>query len=211
MAAAIPVKGKPGHYFIPATGEVFRAQELTEDSLYDSVTLPSGALSAGTTRKFFDSLSNKNLQHTNIGTIGRIVPSQQEVSVTRIGYVPAQAVGNSLTTDGDILKTLFSGSIELKFGKQEIAKGPLWKYPGGYGAPGSTTRTDTGNVTNGVASPAAVPPLVVVQPLNMDDSVSAVTKWEDAAWITSYAAPALDGINAGTLDIHGILKTAVSR
>lgn len=211
MAAAIPVKGKPGHYFIPATGEVFRAQELTEDSLYDSITLPSGSLSAGTTRKFFDSLSDKNAQHTNIGTIGRIVPSQQEMSVTRIGLVSAQAVGNSVVSDADILKTLYSGSFDLKFGKQEIAKGPFWKYPGGYGAPGQTTRSDAGVVTNGVASPAAVPPLVVVQPLNMDDTVSAKATWDNAAWIGSYAVPVLDGINVFTLDVHGILKTAVSR
>lgn len=211
MAAAVPVKGKPGHYMIVATGEIFRAQELTEDSYFDTVRLPAGSVAVGTKRKFFDSLADKSKQHTNVGTVGRIIESQSEISVTRIGFIPAQATGNTVTTDDDILKLLYAGSLSLKFGKQEIATGPLWKYPGGYGAPGSTTRNDTGVVTNGIASPAAIPPLVVVQPLNMNDTVVAEAAWEDAAWSASYVAPSLDSINTMTLNLHGIKKTAVSR
>jgi hypothetical protein len=212
-AAAIPVKGKPGQFYIPSLGETFKAQELTEDSFYDTVTAASGAVPTSALR-FFDTLSvngsSKNKQHTNITTTRR-TPSNTEFSMTRLGVVIAQAVGNSIVTDSDIIKASFNGALRFFLGRQEIANGPLWKYPGGYGVVGNTVRTGTGIVTNGVASPAATPPLVVTQPVSWQDDLDGDLRFDTAAWITNYVGAALDGINAYTLDLHGIKKVAVSR
>lgn len=212
-APAIPVKGKPGTYYIPTTGQLFRAQELTEDSFFDSVVQGTGSVSAGTKAVFFNADTNKNFQHTNITTVRRI-PSTVEFSMTRLGLIPAQAIGNTLVSDSDILKSLYTVALKFNLGKQEIARGPAWKYPAGYGATGSTTRTTTGVVSNGVASAAAVPPLVVTQPVNQNDDLDGDLRWDNATWITSYAVPVLDAGGVGavfTLDLHGIKKTAVSR
>lgn len=210
MAAAIPVKGKPGVFYIPSLGQQFKAQELTEDSFFDSVTLAAGAITSGAKLQFFDADQDKNFQHSNITTVRRI-PAQVEFSMTRLGLIAAQAVGNTMVDDADIIKMLYTGSLYFGLSKQQIAQGPAWKYPGGYGAVGATTRAGTGIVTNGVGSPGAVPPLVVNQPVSEKDDLNGYVRFDGAAWIGSYVHPTLAGMNVLTLNLHGIQKIAVSR
>lgn len=210
MAAAIPVKGKPGVFYIPSLGQQFKAQELTEDSFFDSVFQAAGTIALGTKLQFFDAAQTKNFQHTNITTVRRI-PAQVEFSLTRLGVQIAQAVGNSLVTDADILKVGYTGALYFGLSKQQIAQGPLWKYPGGYGMVGQTNRSGTGVVNNGVGSPGAVPPLVVNQPVSEKDDLNGYVRYDDATWITGYVGPVTDGITVLTLNLHGIQKIAVSR
>lgn len=210
MASAIPVSGEPGVFYIPGLGRKFKAQELTEDSFFDSVRLASGAITSGAKLQFFDADQDKNFQHANITTVRRI-PAQVEFSMTRLGIVIAQAVGNTMVTDSDIVKLSYTGALTFLLSKQQIAQGPLWKYPGGYGVVGNTTRMATGMVTNGVGSPGAVPPLVVNQPVSEKDDLNGIVRFDGAAWIPSYVHPTLDGMNVMTLNLHGIEKIAVSR
>jgi hypothetical protein len=222
-APAIPIKGKPGTYFIPSTGQTFRAQELTEDSFYDAQVIPPGAVTAGNyILQFFDANPQKNYQHTNIKQVRRI-PQQVEFSMTRIGIVMAQATGGTLAPDSDSIQILNTGALRFYLSKQEIARGPLFMFPSGYGAVGSTTRNNTGVVTNGVGSPAAVPPLVVTQPVNKDDDLDSDIRFDGATWINgqilqlagtqvaSYVVPTLAQLNVLLLDLHGIKKVSVTR
>ena len=191
MAGQVIVTG-PGVISVPALGKSFKLTESREGDIFDSVTHASGAVAAGAKLELFRDVSNKFLQHTNLQTPRRI-NAESEMALTRVGIHVRQAVGNTMTTDDDVIKILDGWTLTFKINDRLVTEGPLMKYQPGIGAVGQTNRTDTGVVTNGVASAAAAPSLLVPQPISDKDDLKGQLEAPDATWITGYTAMSLDG------------------
>ncbi|HYE89983.1 MAG TPA: hypothetical protein VEA38_03140 [Terriglobales bacterium] len=200
----------PGVITVPALGKSFKLTESREDDVFDSVTQASGSVSAGTSLELFRDLGNKFLQHTNLKTPRRI-NAESEMALTRIGVHVAQAIGNTMVSDDDIIKILHTGTLTFKINDRLVTEGPLMKYQAGVGAAGQTNRTDTGVVTNGVASQAAAPNLLVPQPISDKDDLNGTVDFKNATWISGYTAPSLDGTNVISCLLHGIIKAPLGR
>ena len=206
----VPDPQNPGSFIIPALGKRAEISQLREGDVYDSGQVASGAISAGTEIIFFSSVTDKNLQHKNFNHPGR-VPAGMELAVNRIGLVVAQAQGNTMASDDDVIKIAYSGALKVKINERTIAEGPAFTFQSGYGVVGSTTRTDTGVVTIGMPSFAAAPQLLVVQPIRDDDDLAPTLTWPNNAWITSNAMPPLDGRTVLTILLHGVVKTPLGK
>lgn len=210
------VPGKPGVLKNTITGEEYDIGQVTEDSFYDTQlclnanTQAGGALAAGSKVSYFDALNTKNGQDTNIKQV-RAIPQGNVLTLTRLGAVLKQAVGNTLLDPGDAQKIVATGAVDFRLSEQKIASGPVFKFPGGYGVVGSTTQNNTGVVTNGVASPSAIPALFMPQPVRPQDALNLDLRFDGAAWIGSYTGPTLVANVAVLMDLHGIIKIAAIR
>lgn len=206
MAAIAQAGKEAGTLVIPSLGRTIKLVEWREDDFYDSVQQASGAATAGTSLEVFRDLSNKNLQHTNLKTSRRI-PAGSEFILARIGVVPAQAIGNTLVTDDDIIKLAYAATMTFKLNDRLITEGPLYKYQSGYGVTGSTTRNATGVVTIGVPSAAAAPVLMVAQNIADDDDLVATIDFKNNSWIAGGASmPTFTAAVIATVNLHGFVK-----
>lgn len=206
----VPDPQNPGSFIVPALGKRAEISQLREGDTYDSVQQASGAISADTELEFFQVVTDKKLQHKNFFYPGRL-PAGAEVAVNRVGLCVAQAQGNTVTTDDDVIKAAYAGALIVTINDRTIAEGPAFTFQSGYGVAGSTTRTDTGVVTIGLPSFAAAPQLLVVQPIRDDDDIKPKLRFPNNAWITSGAMPTLDGRNVFTLLLHGVIKSPLGK
>lgn len=206
--ASIATPGKdPGTLQIPSLGRTIKLVEWREDSFYDTVQSPL-APTAGQSLEVFRDLTNKNLQHTNLRTSRRI-PAGSEFICYRISVIPAQAIGNIVTLDADILKLCYAATLTFKLNDRLIQEGPLYKFQGGFGVTGSTTRNATGVVTIGVPSAAAAPMLMVAQPVADDDDLVATVDFRAFTWATTGGLPTFTSGTDGplvTVDARGFIK-----
>lgn len=207
----IAVAGKnPGEIFIPALGRSFTQVELTEDDISDSVQQGSGSVSAGTSLKLWDSTTDKNRQHSSLGQVHRI-SAGEEAAVFRVGVHPRGAFGNTVPTFNDLKKITETGSLELKFNRRVITSGPILKYQSGYGIGGHSDETGVNAFSVGVPSAAAAPTLFVPQQLKDTDDLNGTLDFLNAAWITSYAVPVLDGRNVITVFLRAVIKMPLGK
>ena len=179
-AIAVPT-GKAGELYIPALGQTVQQVEWREDDFYDHVQADN-APAAGAQYIFFRDLGQKNLQSCNLRQQGKI-PSNSEMVIARIGVHLAQAYGNQLPTDADLIKLAHAALLTFQINDRLVAQGPLFKYQSGYGMTGSTTRTGTGVVTTGVPSTAAAPQLLVAQPISEKDDLVCNISILDNKWL----------------------------
>ena len=214
---AIPVKGKPGTMFIPAIGKEVTQIDSREDDIYDSVGLPSGSTATGTERKWFDSLSDKNKQHTNLSKSHRILGGH-ELSLTRIGVAVRSLTGNAAVIGiNDVKRILENGACDFQIGKRDIGEGPAIKFQSGYGLAGGTVETANNVVSNGVPSAAAAPTLAVPQDVSEDDDIYGRIVFPDASWLTTalwgtaYATFTLDVRLVVTNYWHGIVRKPLGK
>jgi hypothetical protein len=209
-AIAIPT-GKAGELYIPALDKTVQQVEWREDDFYDHVQTKA-AITAGNRLRVFRSLDNKNFQHININTQGKI-PANSEIVIFRIGVHVAQAFGNVLPTDDDIIKVAHAATLTFKLNERLVAQGPLFKFQSGYGVTGSTTRNATGIATMGVPSAAAAPQLLVAQPASEKDDLNCDITFEDNSWLASGTQMPAFSIQAAVTTqpvigvfLHGLIK-----
>lgn len=208
MLPLLQPTGNAGEYFIPALGQTVKLVKWKEDDYYDTVYRALGAIAAGTKLKFFtDTVTSKNLQHTNLAQQRRI-NSGSDMVMSRIGVLIAQAVGNVVADGDDVLKCAYAGSIQFKIGKERIvAEGPLVKFQSGLGMTGATTQNDHGVFTTGVPSAAAAPQLLVAQPIKDGDDLYADLTFEDGTGLNAaYVMPTTVRALAFTIFLHGLIK-----
>lgn len=211
MASPTAIPGKePGELYIPALGKTIKQTESREDDVYDTVEQATGAVSAGAKLSAFKSVTNKNLQHTNLTTIRRIAAGD-EFYMNRVGCHIRQAAGNTLSTDSDIIKVAENADFTMKLGRRLVTEGPLIKFQSGYGVVGSTNRNNTGVVTIGVASYAAAPQLLVVQPITEDDDLIADLVFSDNQWLGSAGQPTLGAAVQVSVFLHGVIKSPLGK
>jgi len=202
--------GNAGEYLIPALGQKVKLVKWKEDDYFDTVYRALGAITAGTKLKFFtDSVTSKNLQHTNFAQQRRI-NSGSDMVMSRVGILICQATGNVITDGDDILKAAYSASIQFKIGKERIvAEGPLVKYQTGLGMTGSTVKNNAAVLTTGVPSAAAAPQLLVAQPITDKDDLYADLAFEDGTGLNAaYVMPTMTGVTSYSIFLHGLIKGA---
>ena len=203
-AIAVPTKNA-GELFIPALGRTIQQIEWREDDFYDAVQAPA-TITAGTTLELFRDLAAKNLQHTNLRTQRRI-PAGSELLLARVGVHLAQAFGDTLPTDADLIKVAHDATLSFKINDRLITEGPLFKFQSGYGMTGSTTRTGTGVVTTGVPSAAAAPSLFVAQPVGDTDDLNGQIVFPDNSWLGGGTAMPVPSVRVvAQCFLHGIIK-----
>lgn len=212
MASPTAIPGKnPGELFIPALNKTILQTESREDDVYDTVEQASGAVTAGAKLSAFKTITNKNNQHTNLSTPRRIA-SGDEFFMNRIGCHIRQATANTIATDSDILLVAENVDVSFKLGRRLVTEGPLIKYQSGYGVVGMTNRNNTGVVTIGVASYAAAPQLLVVQPVTDQDDLIADLFFSDNSWITGGSKmPTTTNATYITVFLHGVIKSPLGK
>lgn len=195
---------------LTVAGQRFGIMQSREGDRYDSVEQASGAITAGAELVLFRDVTNKNKQHLNLPQPARL-PQGEEMVVSRVGVQIAQARGNTVATDDDIIKLAYAGVLELKVNQRQISEGPLVLFPSGYGVTGQTNRTDTGVVTVGVASYGSAPNLLVPQVISGTDDIAGTIRFPDNQWLGTPAMPTLDGRQVFTVLLHGIIKAGLGR
>jgi len=207
--------GQAGVYEIEGIGEMIRLVEYKVGGVKDSVVLASGALTAGKRLYLFRDVTGKNKQFNTFENNAGKLPAHTDLIINRIGCVIAQANGQLVATDADIIKLSYAGVLEVFVNKdRQIAEGALYEFPSGYGVTGSTTRNNTGVVTNGVPSLAAAPQLLVAQPVKPDDSVSGYIEFPDNFGVLAPNATemaVLDQRNVFTVHLDGLIKRPQGR
>jgi hypothetical protein len=194
MAVLRPTE-ETGVYEIEGLGTRIRLLEWRAGSFYDSVQIPATTITAGTQLPLFQNLQNKNRQHTNLDNNSGRLPALNELICNRVGGHIAQAFGNVLPTDEDIIKVAHAAYMRVSVNQTRlIYDQPLLCAQSGYGITGSTTRNNTGVVTTGVASAAAAPQLLVAQPIGPNDSIStdSYIQFPAAAWLSAAAPQTAD-------------------
>lgn len=166
------------------TGEEFEDVNVRSDTLHDTVLFVSGSQAAGTKRVVFRDVQDKDVIHTTL-TQSKKVPENNIMKMNRVGVYVLQANGNALSVIDDVLKLICGAYMSFKLNSQEIVKGPLYKFPSGFGATGSTTANNRSLVTVGPPSLVAVPELEQEQILTDKTELNTTIEVTGADWITS--------------------------
>lgn len=209
-SSLVPVKGQPGKFFNKLTGAVVDIVEWREDDKYDTVTIPAGAIAAGTTRNFFRDLQNKATIDCNF-TTQRKLPAGEEMIIDRIWcYVP-MAAGNTLVSPADIKRVAENGYVRFQINRKDVAEGPVVKFPAGYGLAGNTVETDQGIVSIGVPSTAAAAKLVREQLVTEKHDLDAVLFYDARTWDGTIAMPTLTSTVHVKAGFHGLVRSAATK
>lgn len=212
MAQIREVPGMDGTFEVVGLGLKFRLNEWRSGSIYDSAQTPA-TIQAGTKLYLFRDVQDKNLQHNNMDNNAGRMPAHTELIANRIGAHVAQAIGDLLVSDADIIKIGHAAVLELFFnGDRKVSEGPLYTQPSGYGYIGSTTRTDTGVVG---PTGTSVRELLVAQHLKPNDSIRGEVTFYDNQWLAKDhgqgSFPSTSYRVVITCHLDGLLKKLATR
>lgn len=154
MALPEPVEGQPGIFVDPDTGERFELRDAFDDDIYDTISIAAGAIAAGSEFVFFQDIGGKRFIDTNIRKPNSLAPGER-LLLDNIGNEIRLAGGDVLPNPSDVKKVAYNGLYEARISGKLVARGPLYKYPSGYGLSGQTQEAGQGVLSIGVASTAA--------------------------------------------------------
>ena len=206
----VPIKGKPGLFLNKLTGGQVNIVEWREDDKYDTVTIPAGAIAAGTTLNFFRDLQNKNLIDTNFTTPVRL-PAGEEMIIDRVwGYIPLSC-GNTNPVPTDIKKIGDNGYLKFSINRKDVAEGPLTKFPSGYGFSGNSVEVGQGVIAIGVPSTAAAAKLVREQYITSEHDCAAALSFLARTWDATIAMPTTISTMHVKAGFHGLVRSAATK
>lgn len=220
LPSFIKATGEAGVYEIEGIGQRIRLVEYKVGGVKDSVVLAGTAavfpytITAGKRMYLFRDVTGKNKQFNTLENNAGKLPAHTDLIINRVGVHVGQASGNSLPTDADIIKVSHAGVLEVFVNKdRQIAEGSLYEFPTGFGITGSTTRNATGVVTNGVASSAAAPQLLVAQPVTPEDSISGFIEFPDNTGVleAAYEGAIISARMVFTCHLDGLIKRPQGR
>ena len=214
MGALRQIPGKPGMFILTtASGErAIKLVEWKEDYVYDTVEVVAGAIAAGTQWFLFQNLQNKNRIDCNLATPRRLT-SGTEMILNQIGIQPGHNSPGFTECDPLDFSQLCERLVyEFRINSLIVAQGPVHAFPSGMGPIGSTVTAGTGMLSNGLASPAAVPRLLVPQTINSDNDLSGVLTHSAAAWMVGpYVNPIMAAGFFMRNSLRGYVKLAVGK
>lgn len=203
---------KPGEFLVPELGRVIRITDVRQDDFYDTVSLALGAITAGTQKKLFDSISNKGKQHCNL-TNARRIPGRNRFNLLRVGFAIRQAAGNTLALASDMLKVYEAGSLKFSINTRLVTEGPLIKYQSGYGVSGSSTENNVSLITLGTPSQVAAPRFIAAQPINDEDDLDCEVNFYSigtGTWDTTPSMPTTTAHLHLSVFLHGIIEKPIT-
>ena len=212
------ITGKPGLFKISGQGqrpdELVKLVDWTEDQVYDTVEYPGDGINPlplGDQRQFFQNLNQKQLADTNLTTPRRL-PAGTELVLNQIGVLICTGRWNNTQMSSiDFAALCERVHFEFRVNNMTISEGPVSCYPPGQGVTG---QTNVGAIrSNGVASPAAIPKLLVPQHLSETNDLQGILTHSAAAWtLGGYTAPTFAA--GGALlrcTLRGYIKRAVGK
>ena len=169
--ALIPTQ-RPGEFIIPELGRAIQLTEWEEMDIYDTMALPAATALAGNTLTYYTGVENRRAVDTNLKTSSKM-PARHELIVMKPSVFVLPMWGTAIVELADQLAFYSEGTYELnKNSKPQVSRTHMWRLQSGYGfvayglnvaAPGAPVAPSS----LGVASPAAIPPLLipfVIQP-----------------------------------------------
>ena len=178
------VPKEPGRYFDDSTGKFVDIVDYRDGDKYDTVARASGAITAGAEDELFRDISSKDKIDTNLDTSRRISQGEQML-VRRIGVDVLPCFGDIRPTVADIKRVAYGGYLNLQLNHRDVASGPLYTFPSGYGLAGSTVENNTNVVSIGVPSTAAQRQLEKSHWLTSDQDISCTIKYYDHTFDTA--------------------------
>lgn len=201
---------EPGVFYDDVLGKYIKIVEWSQGDRYDTVVTASGAVTAGTSKNFFRSLTDKEKLDGNFPSPRRVLSNGEEMILERVGVYCPLSLGNTVVAPADIKKAAEGFYLSVKLDRKEICDGPAMRFPTGYGLAGQTNETGAGIVSIGVPSVLAAPKLARAHELNMDSDVDATGVWYDRVWDATNM-PTLGSKVYHRLHLIGLFKSAATR
>ncbi len=210
-----PIEGQPGLFRDTDTGQVVNIRDFRESDKYDTIVIPAGSQSPGTSFSFFQDLQGKTSVDTNFKTMRKLSAGESMV-LDRIGLYFRLALGDTVTLPRDVKKTVENAYYRLNINDILQEEGPAIKFPSGYGLYGNTTETDAGIVSLGVPATASASRLVKKQMLNQNHELDGQLSFTArAAWLlqngVTYVNPDIENPMPVTCYLHGLIRAAVTK
>jgi len=225
MATLVPT-ANPGEFAIPALGVKIALKDWEEKDIYDTICLPGAVtLAAAGTLEFFTNVQGKRKGiDTNLRK-NAATPARHELIVLKPGVFCKPKWGTSIPEMADQLAVYEEGTYRLaKNQKDQVTETHLWRMATGYGfvaygvdlaAPGVVVAPGT----LGVASPAAIPPLLVPFAIGPEDDFEVEVKYETSLAGQAVGAVAAPAFTSHTLAadtpimsiLHGFVKSPGTR
>lgn len=207
--AVVPVRKRPGLYYDTNAKAFFNLVEYRDENKYDTVALGSGSLSALPTLDLFKDLGSKKKIDTNFDTPRRLTQGE-EMLIRRVGVDIPLAYGNTVVTVNDAKKALYGGYLTVEVNKFEVAAGPLYVFPSGYGMAGGATENNVSVFSNGVPSTAAIRNLEKTHEITSDHDITGTIKYEDRTWDTSNMASTTARVHIRVF-LGGLVRRAATK
>lgn len=214
---------EPGVFIMPELGKQINLTEWEEADIYDTAAIASGSTFQGGRIEFFTSPQGKSEADTNVRTPSKL-PARHEVIVLKIGVYVPPTWGTATPPISDVSAFYHEGAIEvLKNRKAEVSKSHMLRFPSGYGLVAYGLNPGDGiNIAPqslGVASPAAIPPLLVPWQMTHGDDFEARIEFSASgagAQFGSSAAPTFTSHTladdlAVKLIMHGFIKSPATK
>jgi len=215
---------KPGEFAIPELGRVIRLTEWEEMDIYDTVAVAAAVQLTNATLNFYTNVQGKVPVDTNLRTNSKM-PARHELIVLKPSVFVLPKWGTATPELADQMAVYQEGSYVLqKNNKDQISETHMWGLASGYGfvaygvdfaAPGVTVAPGS----LGVASPAAIPPLLVPFTIQADDDFDASIDFDNSSAGVAVGAVAAPAFVSHTLSaniaimaiLHGFVKSPGTR
>lgn len=221
---ALLATNNPGEFAIPELGRIIRLTEWEEKDIYDTVALANTTSLDGNIVEFFLNVQAKRDVDTNLRTAGKM-PARHELICMKPGVFVQPLWGNIPPTLFSQLAIYAGGLFSLeKNAKAQVSRTHLWRMQTGYGmvaygldVAGAATSVAPSSL--GVASPAAIPPLLIPFVIQPEDDFDVEIRFEASGAATAntagvtpvYAAAVLDADTAIKTILHGFVKSPASK
>lgn len=212
-------KGLPGGVILTDTGKRVNILDRKEDNYWDTILIWDGvypgafAIPANTIVPFFRRVSTKGRHYSAFNVDNQIIGNEQ-ILITKLGFVPRLKFGNVNVRDVDIKFVLEAAYSEFRKNENVKKKGPSVFWQAGYGITGATQEgAPVGDFfcSIGVPSPAAIPDLLKPFELYDDDNVECDFTFPNSQIETiasahrHYAMPTIETPVPITLVMHGFI------
>lgn len=184
-----PIPGQPGLFRDPSNPDkVINIRDFREGDKYDSVAIPTGDITLGSTFTFFLNFQGKNNGgqgniDTNLRTPGKLSAGESMI-LDRIGLYIASSTGISFPAPQDFKTIVDNAYYRLNINGLLQDEGPAIKFPSGYGLYGSTQESGQGIVSIGVPATASAARLIRKQLLNQNHEIEGTLTFPQRQWLT---------------------------
>lgn len=233
-----PIPGQPGLFRDPSNPDkIINIRDFREGDKYDSVAIPTGSITAGTTFTFFQNLQGKangaqGALDTNLKTPSKLSAGESMI-LDRIGLYICSSTGISFPAPQDYKTIVDNAYYRLEINGLLQDEGPAIRFPTGYGLYGQTQESGQGIVSIGVPATASAARLIRKQLLNQNHELSGTLTFPQRQWLTQATSAGGGGFSAAAITpkvnvqaqtvpaedcsvvvrnmLHGLIRSAVSK
>lgn len=231
-----PIPGQPG-LFRDSEGDpnqIYNIRDFREGDKYDTIAVPTGAITDGTEFLFFQEVQNKRMTDTNFKTQSKLSAGESMV-LDRIGLYVRSSTGVAFPSPQDVKTLMDNAFYKLEINGLLQDEGPAIKFPSGYGLYGQTNESGQGIISIGVPATASASRLLKKQLLNQNHELLGRFRFDQRPWLTNntlgpggtplftaaaitpvitvqaQTSPPQDAAVLVTNYLHGLIRAAVSK